>query len=639
MVKKKLAAACMLSLMLLGNSIPAQAVSPGDLIDSSGIGTVTEVGGVVTIPKVSETNFDTIGKARWSQFNIPDAQTVNFEFTDVGQTIINYIDPTFGINPSLIAGKLNTFGTNGIAGRVFLINPNGVSFVGAQINADLTFSAGDYQFDKGAPSLFVSTLDLATPFNSINDNTTALQFDTFTDGNGFANGIFSEGSEFGVANLEEGGKFCGALKELTFLGNGIAITDTKIDATFNGASYSHSYCDKFNNFLNFITAGEVTVGLSDNNNPRQLTSIIITNPNTVPACTFNQATGVFEDGGVRYFNFDPIDLSLEDNIGSEFQIALCNPDDKEYKVGTVDGFFFLDIEQGVVRIENRSDYFNSTGFISTVKLDTKILATGAYDFNFLNPEPVIFLTSKNPGQTTPTNDPSLIYLCTEAGEDTNLFIQNANPLFPLLTLETQVTGPPVPPQNQVGLLQSGEGINGATLRTKVDTEVLTIDGRERNVINELTDCDPCFGDCGTPPDPAPPPGPTPPTPGDDGGGAAVAIAVPLGVAGAGIGSFLAALPLLASAPQATPITTVMRPYYVMPRTVYDLVPAQQGGTTGAASGTNQGGYYYYPQNTTAPAAGQGYYYQQNTGGAAPVQGQRTYPQQGQTQYQPNQNRR
>ena len=571
---KKLAAAGLVSLMMFNTS--ALAITAADEVTSTGISTnyIDPNNPIVSMDGTTSK----IGKIQWSQFNIPDAQTVDFGFTDACQTIINYVAPTVEAkNVSLIAGKLNTFSTNGICGRVFLINPNGVSFIGAEINADLTLAGGDYVYDKGLPSFFVSTLDLATPFASINDNTPNIQFETITDCRGFANGIYSDyDSTFGVGGCtwEDEGVWYpeGSLKELTFLGNGVAIANTDIDVTFGGKYVGYTPCKEFDSYFNVITAGEATVGLSPVS--AQFTPIMVTASNLVPACSLDPVTGEFTAGGVRYFDFDPITFEANPNFGSEYQLSLCNnEEDNEIEVGVKGGYCYRDTELGITRIENRSDYFNTTGLISTAKVQSKITSDGAY--NFLDPTcvPVIYLISKNPGQTTAANDPALFYICPQAHDDTSLFVTDC--CWGGGSQEVATTALVGAVDSQVGLETPAP--NCATRRTQVDTVVLPTDPRQ--VLNK-PDCEFCFGSCGTPPDPSPCPPPPPPPPGD-GGTSGAAIAIPLGIAGAGLLS-LAALPgpIGAAAPVCQMMSTMRAiPTYAMSAPRYfagRFAPAQTG---------------------------------------------------------------
>lgn len=635
---KKLITIGLTTFMLFGNSISAYGLAPGDVNASSGV-IISGLGSTtVTVAKSGGAPFANLGKIRWNQFNVPQSQTVNFRFTAKGQTIINYVDPTFNTNPSLIAGTINTYDPtlfpNAFAGRVFLINPNGISFNGATINTGNLFP----NYNTGTPSFFLSTLDLDTSFESIDDNTTDITFNTFTDGNDFANGIYSIDSTFGDRGLFS----FGTLKELTFLGNGIAITDSgeigansRIDVTFN-----HANCAEFDNYFNSITAGRATVSLDSGAKATQLTEITITAPNTVPACSDNS------NGGVRYFTIDNVDpITRGPNLSSEYQIALCND---RIIAGPLDTFFYLPrSEEGIVRIENQSDYFSSTGLQSIVKVAAPIRVKAE---SLISSKKVLFLISQNPNQGVPiinANDPGNIYLCgttptlTPGIRDADIRVRYWSIINPKRLKIEKTSEFPDPGNTRYEVCKSCD----LFLNNQVMVETNDLGSASNtNFLNDLTGqapcTGPCLGNCSIPPDPAPPPSPTPAPAGGGGGGAAAAIAIPIGAAGAaGIGSLFAAAPLLAAEPIPTPITTVMRPYYVCPRTVYDLVPASQetvpsysmrpaygSKPIGAAAPVNQG-YYYYPQNTNQkyyyypqnPGAYQNYYYPQNTDGAAPTQ--------------------
>ena len=134
----KLAAAVAIALALHVNSVQALNVST-DLNNYTSSVKPYTVSETTTVP----TNHN-IDIYNWSSFNVGEHETVNFLFSQNGQTAVSYLEP--GVNPSAIEGMITCTGQKN--GNVFLFNPNGLIMTknASVCNID-TFFVSTNQFD------------------------------------------------------------------------------------------------------------------------------------------------------------------------------------------------------------------------------------------------------------------------------------------------------------------------------------------------------------------------------------------------------------------------------------------------------------------------------------------------------------
>lgn len=524
-IKKLTVATCLTAMVMNTCLLPSYAISSADNPVASANMTIADID--TNNPKLTIDPVDNaIGKIQWDHYNVPQTQTVTYRFSGLNQTIVNYVAPSAVENASQIVGTIEGVRVNPAdplqqCGRILLVNPNGISFVTADL---VPGTGGRVRCNAGQTTFVGSTLDL-TNYAGITDNTAttpSIDFQTYTDSYDFANGIFSKtGTDF--ENL----------KEFILLGNGIGLTTgTDIDLGAIDAATS-----AYDIYSRQIVAGSATVGLNPAGRVR--TPISNLTDNLVPTCTWNGSG--FLGGGVRYFDFGPNIGQRRPNLGSQFQIALCT---QTYVVGQVNN----NTTNGFIDVRNQSNTnYTTTNYASPVKVGAKLNANGA-----LAAGGAVYLYSTNPGQQRD------LMIVTDADQPTaNIFINNIQgttvndpSAWSPLTVSIEST-PPGPSIN------TSINVTPTPFDTKNSTNLPTAQGQ-------------CLGDCGTPPDPnepppPPPPPPTPPTPPPiDGGGDDDGLLGLLGLPLIGLAfppPVAAAAPVMAAAPVRTCPDMAAMPVY------------------------------------------------------------------------------